>query len=206
VTTPATVPAHVPEVLAALEQIPGVAAASVDGGAAEWLRLDLHDDADEAAVRAAMTDVLRTRTSAEPGEIRMQETVSTVAGDGGRLALDRLVLTTGPGVGTAEVTVALDDRTAPGSATLTRAGETADADAAVATALLLALEELTEDAVIGSVEQIEFPDGGGTASVRLRLDIDGSEVLAEAGVPVLGHRPQALARAVLAAVEPHLPA
>jgi len=109
------------------------------------------------------------------------------------------------------VSVALDERVAPGAASVAAGSglgvddPSGPADAAVATALLLALEELTEDAVIGSVESIAFPDGGGTASVRLRLDIDGAEVEAEASVPVLGHRPQALARAVLAAVEPHLP-
>ena len=181
--------------------------------AGPWLRLDLRDDADEAAVRAALAEVLRSRTSAEPGEVRRRETVDSSGADGGRLALDRLVLTAGPSAGSAEVVVALDDRVAPGSASVPGRADVEDgvttigvADSAVVTALLLALEELTEDAVIGSVEQISFPDGGETASVRLRLDVEGSEVLAEASVPVLGHRPQSLARAVLAAVEPHLPA
>ncbi len=206
-TTPATLPASVSELFGALEQIPGVSAVGLDSGPDSWLRVDLYESADEAAVRAALADVLRARTSGEPAEIRRQETVGSSGADGSRLALDRLVLTSGASVGSAEVSVALDDRLAPGSAPVSLAedAEAGEADTAVATALLLALEELTEDAVIGSVEEITFPDGGGTASVRLRLDVDGSEVPAEASVPVLGHRPQALARAVLAAVEPHLP-
>lgn len=209
-TTPAAPPAPVAEVLAALEQIPGVSSAGVasgvDAGDGQWLRLDLRDDADEAAVRAAMADLFRGRSFAEPDEVRRQETVDARGADGGRLSLDRLALSSSPTSGAATVSVALDDRVAPGSASLPGDPHGEAVDLAVATALLLALEELTEDAVIGSVESIGFPDGGSTASVRLRLDVDGSEALAEASVPVLGHRPQALARAVLAAVEPHLPA
>jgi hypothetical protein len=74
---------------------------------------------------------------------------------------------------------------------------------AVAEATLRAVEELTEDAVIGRVETLEVGDG---ASVTLVLDVDGEEVSAFGQSAVHSDPRQAIVRAVLAAVTPHLPA
>ena len=98
----------------------------------------------------------------------------------------------------ARVGMSLDGRSAPGSAEAESAAE------AVGAAILLALEELTEDAVIGTIDGVRV-DSDGIARVRLRLDVDGTEELAEAEAAVLRSAPQAVVRAVLTAVEPHLP-
>jgi hypothetical protein len=203
VTTPASLPHALPDLLAELGAVPGVATASLDPVDRELLRLELHETAAADEVWATVGDLLRHRLGLDVPAPQFQEMVAAAPAGAGRLALGRLQLTSQGDRCSAEVELSLNGRTVPG------AGEGSGPMAsskAVAGALLLALEELTEDAVIASIEELEFVDGGERASVRLRLDVDGSEVLTGATAPVLGHRPQAVARCVLTAVEPHLPA
>lgn len=191
-----TTPAVPADLLVALRQVPGVLDASVD--AAARVRLELVDGAGEPAVVEAVAEVAR-RFGGEVADASRIDEVGPISADG-RLALESLALTAADGRVRADVLLGLDGRSAAGT------GEGPDEPAAaqaVTAALLLALEELTEDAVIGTVEKAEITDG--TAAVRLRLDVDGNEVLAEGAAPVRTHAPQALVRAVLAGLDPHLP-
>lgn len=191
----AALPAPSPELIAALRQLPGVG--DVGGDPSGALRIDLTADADAAAVRAAVTTLATERFG--PG-VRTDsvERMGPVSGDA-RLALDELVLTESAGGRTsAQVRMSVEGRSAAGTAEADGAAD------AVVTAILLALEELTEDAVIGTIESARV-DSDGIARVRLRLDVDGTEEPAEAEAAVLRSAPQAIVRAVLTAVEPHLP-
>ena len=73
---------------------------------------------------------------------------------------------------------------------------------AVAEATLHAIEELTEDAVIGRLESLEV---GEQVLVTLVLDVEGVEITSSAQSEVEADPRQAVVRAVLAAVQPHLP-
>ena len=177
-------------------------------GPDSWLRVDLHENADEVAVRGALADALR-RGRRRPGRSR-----------GGRQGWDGGCQggPTAPGARPARAhlrhlrRVGRGDRRPrrPARARQRPVGalgaEDAEAgtDTAVATALLLALEELTEDAVIGSVEQISFPDGEGRRARGCASTSTAPRCWRRRACRCR-HRPQALARAVLAAVEPHLP-
>jgi hypothetical protein len=198
-TTRADLSVNSSELLAALAELDGVAAVTPDT-AADGVRVELREDAVESDVSTAAEALLHGRFGISGASSSRVEEIGGIDGEG-RLALERLVLTVGDAGARADVLVRLDDRCAPGSAA---ADVSADAGSAITSALLLALEELTEDAVIGSIERAGI-DGDGVARVRLRLDVDGSDVSASGEAAVIRHRPQAVVRAVLAAVEPHLP-
>jgi hypothetical protein len=198
-TTRTDITVESPELLSALAELDGVATVVPDA-AADGVRVELREGAVERDVATAAEALLHERFGVAGATTSTVEEIGVIEGEG-RLALERLVLTVADGGARADVLVRLDDRCAPGSA----AGDgSADAGAAITGALLLALEELTEDAVIGSIERAGV-DGDGVARVRLRLDVDGSDVPASGEAAVIRHRPQAVVRAVLAAVEPHLP-
>ncbi|MDQ1634844.1 MAG: hypothetical protein QOJ32_1653 [Frankiaceae bacterium] len=193
-----------PDLLSALADLIGVADAAPDDadGSAGRLRLTLDDGVDEQRVLAAAEAVITSRVGGGTSRVGVVEEVGRISGDG-RLALEQLrLVTSGSGVA-ASMRLTLDDRTATGSAELDRSDDAAVAEAVVGAALL-ALEELTEDAVIGTVERAAVDDDG-VARIRLRLDVDGTDVATEGEASVLVHRPQAIVRAVLAALEPHLP-
>lgn len=207
-TTPST------DLLAALADLDGVADVVTDpadgheghdvhDGHEGRVRLTVAGGADEQRVLAEAEALLMARVGAGTRRVGVMEEVGRISGDG-RLALERLCVVTSEAGVRASMTLALDDQMAAGSAELGRSGDTAMAEAVVGAALL-ALEELTEDAVIGTVERAALDDDG-VARIRLRLDIDGTDVAAEGEASVLAHRPQAVIRAVLAALEPHLPA
>lgn len=193
-------PAPSPELLAAMRALPGVA--DVRPASDDAVTVDLEADATEADVSAALAELVRDQWGAVPTSTTRQERIAAVAGPG-RLGTDEVVLRISGSRVEADVVVSLDDAAASGSSAVDGPPEAA-LPAAVVTAVLFALEELTEDAVIGTVEQALL--GPVEASVRLRLDIDGAEVVANGESAVVAHPPQAIVRAVLAAVEPHLPA
>jgi hypothetical protein len=197
-TTPST------DLLAALADLDGVVDVTPDsaGGQAGRLQLTLADGADESRVLADTEALLASHVGPGSRRLGAVEEIGRVNGDG-RLALEQLRLVLTDESVAASMTLALDDRTAQGAAEVSRVGDTAMAEVVVGAALL-ALEELTEDAVIGTVERAAVDDDG-VARIRLRLDIDGTDVPAEGEASVLAHRPQAVIRAVLAALEPHLP-
>jgi hypothetical protein len=197
----------VPELLDAVAEIPGVNGASFDAEEAGLLRVDLHADAAAETVHRAVDALLLERFGLPGQAQRLEETTGTLSADDdrlrvGRLAVDRLVVRADDDATSVTVRLSLDGRSAPGAAEDDGA---ADASRAIVSALLLALEELTEDAVIATIEDLDFVDGGETVNVRLRLDVDGSEIVASGSASVLTHSPQAVARAALSAVEPHLP-
>lgn len=193
-----------PDLLTTLADLDGVADASTDeaGGRAGRLRLTVADGADEQRVLAEVEALLTAWVGGGTRRVGVVEEVGRISGDG-RLALEQLRLVTSDSEVTASLTLALDDRTATGAAGIGRPGDAAMAEALVGAALL-ALEELTEDAVIGTVERAAVDDDG-VARIRLRLDVDGTDVAAEGEASVIAHRPQAVVRAVLAAIDPHLP-
>jgi hypothetical protein len=195
VTTPALLSTPSPEILAALHDVDGVDA--VVGEPSGALRLDLHPNADATRVDAAVTALLADRFGIAGATTDLLRRMGPVAADG-RLTLDDLELSSRADHVVARLAVSFDGRSAPGAAEAETAAE------AVTTAILLALEELTEDAVIGTIEGARV-DSDGIARVRLRLDVDGAEEPAEAEAAVLRSEPQAVVRAVLTAVEPHLP-
>jgi hypothetical protein len=195
VTTPGVLPAPSADLLAALHEIDGVR--SVVGEQSGALRLDLHPDADASRVDAAVATLLADRFGINGATTDALERMGPVVADG-RLAVDELELTERGGAVAARVAMNLEGRSVPGAAEADSAAE------AVTTAILLALEELTEDAVIGTIDSVRV-DSDGIARVRLRLDVDGAEETAEAEAAVLRSVPQAVVRAVLTAVEPHLP-
>ena len=194
-TTPAAFLSPSDNLLAALRDIDGIE--SVVGEPSGTWRLDLRPDADPSRVDAAVAGLLADRFGIPGATTDLLERMGPVVADG-RLAVDELELLDRPGAVVARVGMSFDGRTAPGSAEAESAAE------AVGTAILLALEELTEDAVIGTIDGVRV-DSDGIARVRLRLDVDGTEELAEAEAAVLRSAPQAVVRAVLTAVEPHLP-
>jgi hypothetical protein len=206
-----TSPAHLEEILASVRGVAGVDAVeleSADGG--RLLRVDLVPDAGECELNAAVAAVLAERFALAATETGSRETAGPVQVADGRLVVDRLAFSRLGQQVAAEVSVRLDDRVAPGTKVEDAATDPeATQLQAVAEAVLFALEELTEDAVIATIADLSFlsPDDDTveTATVRLSLDVDGTAVEAAGSAPVLGHRPQAVVRAVLSAVEPHLP-
>jgi hypothetical protein len=211
VTSSTTV--SIEDVLAALRSIPGVRSAEIgqdDDGGEGVLRLDLAADVDEVEVAASVGRLLRERfgLGVDAGHVQMVEAAedfAPVAGsdepapNGVRVAVMN-VTSAGRKV---IVTIVLrrGDREFHGEAPGTTSSQ--GVFRAVAEATLRAVEELTEDAVIGRVETLEVGDG---ASVTLVLDVDGEEVSAFGQSAVHSDPRQAIVRAVLAAVTPHLPA
>ncbi len=201
------------DVLAALRSVPGVRSADIgqdDDGGEGMLRLDLAADVDEVEVAAAVGRLLRDRfgLGVDAGQVQMVEAAEDFAAmpesdevtpDGVRVAVMN-VTSAGRKV---IVTIVLrrGDREFRGEAPGTTSSH--GVFRAVAEATLRAIEELTEDAVIGRVETLDVSEG---ASVTLVLDVDGEEVTASGRSAVHSDPRQAIVRAVLAAVTPHLPA
>jgi hypothetical protein len=200
-------------VLSALRSVPGVRSADIgedEDGSGGVLKLDLEDGVDEVEVATAVGKLLRERfgLGVDAGEVQMVEAISDfVAAPRSAHPSEHDVHVAGMNVTSTgrkvNVTVRLrrGDQECIGEA----AGTTSPSGVwrAVADAALHAIEELTEDAVIGRVEHVDVADG--VASVALMLDVDGTEVAASAVSPVQADGRQAVVRAVLTAAAPHLP-
>jgi hypothetical protein len=213
--TPSTA-VSIDEVLLALRSIPGIRSADIgddDAGGAGLLRLDLAADVDEVEVATSVGRLLRERfgLGVDAGQVQMVEAAADFApanGDAGGFDGHGGVRVTVMNVTSAgrKVTVSIVLRRgerecrgeAPGTTTANGVNH------AVAEATLHAIEELTEDAVIGRLEHLEASDS--TATVSLVLDVDGVEIAVSASSPVQSDPRQAIVRAVLEAVQPHLPA
>jgi hypothetical protein len=205
--------ADIDEVLTALRSVAGVRSADIeadDHDGAGVLKVDLADGVDEVEVATAVGKLLRERfgLGVDAGEVEMVEAMSDfVAAARSADPSEHDVRVAGMNVSSTgrkvNVTVTLrrGDQECIGEA----AGTTSPSGVlrAVADATLHAIEELTEDAVIGRVEHLDVADG--VASVALVLDVDGTEVPASAVSPVQADARQAVVRAVLAAAAPHLP-
>jgi hypothetical protein len=168
------------------------------------LRLDLAPGAAPDEVRLAVEHVLAERFGAVAELLGERENLPSADEPG--LRVDLLSVTASEEGVSASVVIAHGDARVPGRKDLPAAADGDESARArvVAEAVLLAVEELTEDAVIGTIDALEFVEDG--VSVRLNLDVDGEARPAAGSSPVLLDPAQAVARAVLAAVEPHLPA
>jgi hypothetical protein len=208
------------EVLAALRSVPGVRSADIgqdDSGGAGLLRLDLDDNVDEVEVATSVGRLLRERfgLGVDAGQVQMVEAAADIAaepiaaeyaGDFAHASSDVRVTEMNVTSAGRKVMVTIVLRRgarecrgeAPGTTSLNGVHR------AVAEATLHAIEELTEDAVIGHVEHLEIDNG--VATVAVVLDVDGIEVAASASSPVHSDPRQAIVRAVLSAVAPHLSA
>jgi hypothetical protein len=196
----------VDDVLAALRAVEGIRSADLDPDGE--LRLDLADDADEVAVATAVGQLLKERfgLGVDPGQVQMVEAISAMneaeVAPAGVAVGAMNVTSTGRKVNvsvTLRRTDAAGERTCVGEA----AGTTSPSGLhrAVAEATLHAIEELTEDAVIGRVERLEV---GASAVVELVLDVDGVEAAVTGTSPVQSDERQAIVRAILQAAAPHL--
>ena len=209
------------EVLLALRSVPGVRSADIgddESGGAGLLRLDLATDVDEVEVASTVGRLLRERfgLGVDAGQVQMVEAAADFAA--APLIRPDEAGTSDSG-STGDVRVAVMNVTSVGRKVMVsivlRRGEreccgespgTTSADGvarAVAAATLHAIEELTEDAVIGRLEQLDLSEGA--ASVVLVLDVDGVELTVSAASPVHSDPRQAIVRAVLEAVQPHMP-
>jgi hypothetical protein len=214
--TPSTA-VSIDEVLLALRSIPGVRSADIgddDSGGAGLLRLDLEGNVDEVEVATSVGRLLRERfgLGVDAGQVQMVEAAADFAppagtdsdgfdGHGGVRVTVMNVTSAGRKV-TVSIVLRRGERECRGEAPGTTTAN--GVYHAVAEATLHAIEELTEDAVIGRLEHLDVSES--TASVSLVLDVDGVEVTAEAASPVQSDPRQAIVRAVLEAVQPHLPA
>lgn len=213
--------ASIDEVLQALRNVPGVRSADIgrdEAGGAGLLRLDLATDVDEVEVASTVGRLLRERfgLGVDAGQVQMVEAAadfaaapvprSADAGGNGSAATD-VVQVTVMNVASAGrkviVTIVLrrGEREYRGEAPGTTTSD--GVFRAVAAATLHAVEELTEDAVIGRLEHLDIT--GGAVSVVLVLDVDGVEITACGVSPVHSDPRQAIVRAVLEAVQSHLP-
>jgi hypothetical protein len=212
--TPSTA-VSIDEVLLALRSIPGVRSADIgddDSGGAGLLKLDLEGNVDEVEVATSVGRLLRERfgLGVDAGQVQMVEAAADFApaaesdgfdGHGGVRVTVMNVTSAGRKV-TVSIVLRRGERECRGEAPGTTTAN--GVYHAVAEATLHAIEELTEDAVIGRLEHLEVSES--TAAVSLVLDVDGVEVTAEAASPVQSDPRQAIVRAVLEAVQPHLPA
>lgn len=204
------------EVLLALRSIPGIRSADIgddDSGGAGLLRLDLAADVDEVEVATSVGRLLRERfgLGVDAGQVQMVEAAADFApvngdasgfdGHGGVRVTVMNVTSAGRKV-TVGIVLRRGERECRGDAPGTTTAN--GVNHAVAEATLHAIEELTEDAVIGRLEHLEVSDS--SASVSLVLDVDGVEMAVSAASPVQSDPRQAIVRAVLQAVQPHLPA
>jgi hypothetical protein len=206
------------DVLLALRSVPGVRSADIgddDEGGAGLLRLDLAADVDEVEVAASVGRLLRERfgLGVDAGHVQMVEAAENFAAPFIPSPSGEANLRASAEIGVAVMNVTSAGRKVVVSIVLRREGREFRGEAqgttsvngvfrAVAEATLHALEELTEDAVIGRLEVLEVAD---QVLVTLVLDVDGVEITATAQSEVHSDPRQAVVRAVLAAVQPHLP-
>jgi hypothetical protein len=206
------------DVLLALRSVPGVRSADIgddDDGGAGLLRLDLAGDVDEVEVAASVGRLLRERfgLGVDAGQVQMVEAAENFAAPFIPSPSGEANLRSSAEVGVAVMNVTSVGRKVVVTIVLRRAGLEFRGEAsgttsangvvrAVAEATLHAIEELTEDAVIGRLEVLEV---AGQVLVTLVLDVDGVEITATAQSEVHSDPRQAVVRAVLAAVQPHLP-
>lgn len=210
------------DVLLAIRSVPGVRAADIGDdaeGGAGLLRLDLAADVDEVEVAASVGRLLRERfgLGVDAGQVQMVEAAEDFAA-APLIPSPSGELSAGSAGSVGEVRVAVMNVTSAGrkvvvTIVLRRYGREFRGEApgstsshgvhrAVAEATLHAIEELTEDAVIGRLESLEV---GEQVLVTLVLDIEGVEITSSAQSEVEADPRQAVVRAVLAAVQPHLP-
>jgi hypothetical protein len=213
--TPSTA-VSIDEVLLALRSIPGIRSADIgddDAGGAGLLRLDLAADVDEVEVATSVGRLLRERfgLGVDAGQVQMVEAAADFApapgaveggfdAQGGVRVTVMNVTSAGRKV-TVSIVLRRGERECRGEAPGTTTAN--GVNRAVAEATLHAIEELTEDAVIGRLEHLDVTDA--LASVSLVLDVDGVELAVSAASPVQLDPRQAIVRAVLEAVQPHLP-
>ncbi len=219
--TTSSTAASIEEVLAALRSLPGVRSADIgrdEDGVEGLLRLDLATDVDEVEVATSVGRLLRERfgLGVDADQVQMVEAASNfaaapaprgadpaeydTAAAGGLRVVVMNVTSAGRKVNVS-IVLRSGDRECRGEAAGTTSAN--GVFRAVAAATLLAIEELTEDAVIGRVESLDVASG--QAHVNLVLDVDGTEITAPASSPVHSDPRQAIVRAVLEAVRPHLP-
>lgn len=220
-------------VLQAVAQLAGVAAATwsslepdaeAAGADGQRLLLDLEPGADAAVVAHAVGSVVRERfdvgISAEDAQLVYR--CARIATQEGQPEVDELRVVTGAGTGAhALVALRVGDGVVVGRSQ--SAATEAGVARAVAEATLYAVEEMTEDGVVGSVEGVVVPrpsttgeaDGGGALTgtltgtlpeveVALLLDVAGHERAVSGRAAVGADVRQAVVRAVLAAVFEHL--
>ncbi len=213
--TPSTA-VSIDEVLLALRSIPGIRSADIgddDSGGAGLLRLDLAADVDEVEVATSVGRLLRERfgLGVDAGQVQMVEAAADFAPGGGEsggfdghggVRVTVMNVTSAGRKVTVSIVLRRGERECRGEAPGTTTAN--GVNHAVAEATLHAIEELTEDAVIGRLEHLEVSDSA--ASVSLVLDVDGVEIAVSAASPVQSDPRQAIVRAVLEAVQPHLPA
>jgi hypothetical protein len=206
------------EVLVALRSIPGVRSADIGddkAGGAGLLRLDLAADVDEVEVASSVGRLLRERfgLGVDAGHVQMVEAAADFAAapsdpsefdPAGHADVRVSVMNVTSAGRKVIVTIVLrrGERECHGEASGTTTSN--GVYRAVAEATLHAVEELTGDAVIGWVDHLQVADGA--ASVVLMLDVGGVEIAVSAVSPVHSDPRQAIVRAVLEAVAPHLPA
>jgi len=213
-----TTAVSIDEVLIALRSIPGIRSADIgddEAGGAGVLRLDLAADADEVEVASSVGRLLRKRfgLGVDAGHVQMVEAAADFAdapsdpsefdpAGHGDVRVSAMKVTSAGRKVMVTIVLRRRERECRGEASGTTTSN--GVYRAVAEASLHAVEELTEDAVIGRVEHLEVGDGA--ASVVLMLDVDGVEIAVSALSPVHSDPRQAIVRAVLEAVAPHLPA
>ncbi len=212
-------------VIAALQRVPGVEAAGLasagdvderpisrntpDGrdGSRPELRLDLETDADEGVVALAVGTLLRERfgVGVDGDHFRLIEHAARIEGTSGAPEVEELRVVTSSRTCRAVVSLRARGVVVQGDAESAATGP--GVARAVAEATLHAVEELTEDRIIGSVDAVVLPDADNPAprvEVVLLLDIEGVEHPASGGASVGIDSRQAIARAVLNAVAEHL--
>ena len=170
--TPSTA-VSIDEVLLALRSIPGIRSADIgddETGGAGLLRLDLAADVDEVEVATSVGRLLRERfgLGVDAGQVQMVEAAADFARRAGRRRAGGVRRPHG-GVRVTVMNVTSAGRKVTVSIVLRRGERECRGEApgtttangvhrAVAEATLHAIEELTEDAVIGRLEHLEVSD------------------------------------------------
>ena len=194
-------------VRSALRSIAGVRSADLDADGV--LTLDLADDADEIEVATAVGRMLHDEfgLGVDPAQVQMVEAINPDAaarefdaGERHPVEVRSMNVTSAGRKVNVSVVLGRGERECAGDAVGTTSAY--GLQRAVAAATLHAIEELTEDAVIGRLERL---DVGADAVVELVLDIDGIEVAAAGTSPVQADPRQAIVRAIVHATAAHLP-
>ena len=200
------------EAVEALRSLPGVARAHLqpdDRGGPGLLRLDLDRNVDEIAVAAEVGRLLRDKfgIGVDAGRVQLVEDAEPRVrdGDAGVPALGRMHLLSAGRHVTATVELSWQGRATVGEAR--RLATQAGMLEAVAAATMQALEDLADDAVLGRVLDVSAGQDqtGQWVRVRYLLGVGTEEVEVSAEAPVRQDVRQAVIRAAVRAVAPHLP-
>ena len=200
------------EAIEALRALPGVAGAHIqpdDRGGPGLLRLDLVRDVDEIAVATEVGRLLRDRfgIGIDAGRVQLVEDAEPRdrQGDAGIPTLARMHLLSAGRHVTATVELTWLDRVADGEAR--RLATQSGMLEAVAAATMEALEDLADDAVLGRVLSVGVAqdESGQRVRVQYLLEVGDDEIELSAEAPVREDVRQAVIRAAVRAVAPHLP-